>query len=334
MKNKFRYYLASQILVISFLLVLMALIVQSGLSYLFGIYEDSVIVRGYFDISALLGKKQGEFTVYYSDMIRIVSFLLLMIPYVWIMEQTVHRLMERLKEADAQKKRTEGEKELLIIGMAHDLKTPITTIRGYSQALRDDVIQDEMQKKEYLEAINRKAVQLDTLINLLFEYVSLGTAAYEFKLERVDIVEIIKENIGLFYTDFEEKKIHFTFELPESPVYIMADRKQLSRVFENLYGNALKHNHDGDTIHTEVKLGKKLVIYVEDTGDPIPEDIADSLFEPFVTGEHSRKPGSGNGLGLSIASKIMELHNGRLFLSQEREGYTKSFVILFENIED
>lgn len=325
MKNKLRYYLVSGILVISFLLIIAIFIVQIGLSSVFSAYEDSVIVTGYLDISGALWKRPGEFILYYSDLIRIVSFLFLLIPYVIIMEQMVRRLMKRLKNA-------ESEKELLIIGMAHDLKTPITTIKGYSQALCDEVIQDEKQKREYLEAINRKAIQLDTLINLLFDYVSLGSAAYALKLERMDIVEVIKENIGLFYTDFEERGIHFTFEVPEDPVYIQGDVKQLNRVFENLYGNALKFNHAGDVVHTEVSLmGKRIAIYVEDTGEPIPEDIADNLFDPFVMGEHSRKSGSGNGLGLCIAAKIMELHHGRLFLSRAREGYTKSFLLLLEN---
>lgn len=330
MKNKMRYYLVSRIVFISFFMVLAVLIIQIGLSYLFAAYAETVIVTGYLDVSGVLWNKPGEFRVYYSDMIRMVSILLLLIPYVAMMEQAVRHLMKRVKEADGDKKKAEADKELLIIGMAHDLKTPITTIKGYSQALCDNVIQDEMQKREYLEAINRKAAQLDTLINLLFDYVSLGTDAYALKLEQVDIVEMIRENIGLFYTDFEERGIHFTFELPEKSVYTMADRNQLNRVFENLYGNALKYNHAGDTVHTEVKSGKELTIYVEDTGEPIPEEITESLFDPFVMGERSRKSGSGNGLGLCIAAKIVELHHGRLMLSREREGYAKSFVIMLE----
>lgn len=330
MKNKMRYYLVSRIVWISFFMVIAILIVQIGLSYLFVSYEETVMTTGYLDVSGVFWKKPGELTIYYSDMIRMMSILLLLIPYVAMMEQVVRHLMQRAKEADGDKKKAEEEKELLIIGMAHDLKTPITTIKGYSQALCDDIIPDEKQKREYLEAINRKAAQLDTLINLLFDYVSLGTDAYALKLEQVDIVEMVRESIGLFYTDFEESGIQFTFELPEEPIYTMADRKQLTRVFENLYGNALKYNRTGDVVHTEVKLGSEVAIYVEDTGEPIPEEIAGSLFEPFVMGERSRKSGSGNGLGLCIAAKIMELHHGRLLLSQEREGYTKSFVILLE----
>lgn len=330
MKNKLRYYLVGRIVLISFFMIFAVIILQIGLSCLFDAYTESAVVTEYIDVSGVLWKKPGEFTVYYSDIVRIAAMLLLLIPYVAMMEQTVRQMMKRVKEADGGKIKAEAEKELLIIGMAHDLKTPITTIKGYSQALRDNVIQAETQKKEYLEAINRKAVQLDTLINLLFDYVSLGTDAYALKLEKLNIVEVVRKNIGLFYTDFEEKGIHFLFELPENPVYIMADEKQINRVFENLYSNALKYNRTGDTVHTEVKADKEIVIYVDDTGEPIPEEITDSLFDPFVMGEHSRKSGSGNGLGLCIASKIMELHHGRLLLSREREGYTKSFELLLE----
>ena len=117
----------------------------------------------------------------------------------------------------------------------HDLKTPITTMKGYSQALIEGVVTEEGQRKEYLLAIHRKSVQLDELVSILFDYAKLMTLQEIPKLEQIDLIELIKENIGLFYTDFEEKKIDFTFKLPEESVYIQGDSKQLERVFSNIY---------------------------------------------------------------------------------------------------
>lgn len=246
------------------------------------------------------------------------------------LKDTFNEMFARLEDTDRKKRELEKQKDLLIVGMAHDLKTPITTIRGYSQALIEDVVTDKIQQEEYLRAINRKSVQLEELIELLFDYARLATAQMKLDYENVDLCELLRENIGLFYTEFEEKKIEFKFNIPEKKVMIQADKKQLSRVFANLYTNALKYNHSGDIVSTTLDLTDGIKIYIEDTGEKIPEEIEKHIFQPFVTGEQSSKAGSGTGLGLSIAAKIVEMYHGSLTLEHNRDGiYTKSFVIRF-----
>lgn len=127
---------------------------------------------------------------------------------------------------------------------------------------------------------------------------------------------MIRENLALYYTEFEEKEIDLKFELPQQTIMIQADKKQLDRVFANFYSNALKYNHAGDVVFTTIELSDGIKIKIEDTGDPIPEHIRQNIFEPFT-----RETGSGTGMGLSIAHKIIELHGGTL----ELEG--KCFVI-------
>ena len=337
---------------------------QIGLSAIFSNFDHTSFIGSFIDISAILWGKNGELTIYYTDIVRIGCFLVVMIPYACCILNMIdvqvvrplrdivseiqkidgnkldyrleiptayeftevkiafHRVMERLEIADKQK-------NMLITGMAHDLKTPVTTIRGYSQALTEGVIVEESKKREYLLAIHRKSIKLDELISILFDYSQLMTVQKIPTMEYIDLIELIKENIGLFYTDFEEKNINFVFNLPDKKVSIKGDLKELNRVFSNIYTNALKHNKAGDTVYTEIEEKDDIIVYIRDTGDRIPENMAEHIFEPFVMGDTSRKTG-GSGLGLSIASKIMELHHGSLTLEQKEESpYTKSFVICF-----
>lgn len=372
MKNKIQYHFLKRLIGYSVLLLVAEIVMQIILSYLFGIYEHALLVTGFIDMSAYIGRENGQLIIHYSDVVRIISFIILLVPYVIALGQMINKLialplvkiteamtqmdgqqlsnrlevpasyellemenafnalLERLEQAAYEKTKLEDEKDLLITGMAHDLKTPITTIRGYTQALQEGLVQGEQQKEEYLVAIHQKAMQLDELINLLFDYVRLGTAQYRLQFEKVNLGELIKQNIGRFYTEFEERGIILSFDLPEEATWFQADGKQLSRVFANLLSNALKHNHEGDTVHIQMKLEDGINIIVEDTGDRIPEQIVEHLFNPFVMGDYSRKTGQGNGLGLCIAEKIINLHHGKLYLHTEKESrYTKSFIIKF-----
>lgn len=361
-------------MVFTCLLIIFTLAIQIVLSFIFNALESSGFTKGFIDLSMFFCNIPGELTIYYTDIIRIMSFVVLLIPYMFalmkVIEKTIvnplkeitkgidkvdynklskrldiptkyeftelkntfNQLLDRLEKSNKAQIEAEEQKKLLITGMAHDLKTPITTIRGYSQALNEGVLKDDQQKKEYLIAINRKSIQLDCLISILFDYAKLSTTTKgKLEFESLDLVELIRENIALFYTEFEENQIRFEFDIPDNKVIIQGDRKQLNRVFANIYTNALKHNQPGDVVKTTLDLMDGITICVEDTGDEIPEHIAKHIFQPFVTGDNSRKAGSGSGLGLSIALKIIELHHGTMFLEQRKHcKFTKKFVIKLE----
>ena len=334
------------------------LALQIILSYIFEGMSQYEFTKKYVDLSWMLRKHSGELTIYYTDIVRVSSMVILFIPYVFFNMKIVNHLVvkplkgmeKELKKLDYRKlderisvrteceftelkdefnnlferlESSEKQKNLLITSMAHDLKTPITTIRGYSQALIDGIVVDDKQRKEYLNAIHRKSIQLDELITVLFDYSKFLTTQIELNLTEIDLCELIRENLALYYTEFEEKGVNVCFNLPELPVFFQADSRQLSRVFANIYSNALKYNHAGDRVSTTLELSDGIRIIVEDTGDPIPEEVRQHIFEPFVTGDFVRKSGSGTGLGLSIAHKIVELHGGTL----ELKG--KSFIISF-----
>lgn len=266
------------------------------------------------------------------SLIIIVSLILTVAPYVigiFIYSKTVVTEFKSIKEKDDEKTQEHFRKRnLLLSDIAHDLRTPMTTVGGYSKALLDGMINDEDKEKEYLEAIYRKSLKMNELIELLFEYVKMDSEGFSLDMEALDIVEVVRENIALNYADIEEAGFEIDVELPEEKWNVSADKVQISRVITNLLVNVMRHNPKSTKIL--VKMNRKLDevrILIADTGNPIPEEFVDSLFDPFSKGDKSRSNSQGSGLGLSIAKKIVNMHDGDIILQTDIPEYTKGFEI-------
>lgn len=261
-----------------------------------------------------------------------ITLVLFVVPIVgsavWfsrIIAEEVQRVDEQEEEL---RKKYEQARNLMLSDIAHDLRTPITTIGGYAKALNDGMVASEEKKREYLEAIENKAERMGDLITLLFDYVRLDSESYSLRQEKADITELLRENAALLYADIEEKSMEFEIDIPETPCIVELDRLQFSRVVTNLINNALKHNEAGTTITLEMQEDKERIqVVVKDTGTMIAPHIAEHIFEPFVVADASRVSKGGSGLGLSIAKKIVEMHGWTIELVQDYEGHTKSFII-------
>lgn len=245
------------------------------------------------------------------------------------MRDAFNIMAENIEEDERRKQEYELNRNMLFADIAHDLKTPITTISGYAKALSDGMVTNEDKRQEYVSSIYEKSLKVDELITLLFEYTKLNSAEFELKKERLDIAELLRENAARIYLDFENKGINLEVEIPEDIIYAEADKMQISRVITNLLNNALKHNKSGTIVLAGLYLEKDIIkIKIADDGELINPNIAEHIFEPFVVGDESRSSQGGSGLGLSIASKIVSMHGGALVLEQyEASKYTKAFVI-------
>ena len=267
-----------------------------------------------------------------STAIFVVGIVIMVIPIVVASLMFSKALMDEVHRMDQEKeemrKGYEKKRNLMLSDIAHDLRTPITTIAGYSKALNDDMVVSEEKKKEYLQAIENKSARMSDLINLLFDYVRLDSEHYGLRKEEIDLPELLRTIAASIYSDIEEKGMEFEISIPEEVHMVTLDRVQFSRVIVNLINNAIKHNEAGTTIALEMKKEKGCVqIRVSDNGSLIPAFLADHIFEPFAMGDASRNSQSGSGLGLSIAKKIVEMHGWTLELKQYYEEYRKSFVI-------
>ena len=232
----------------------------------------------------------------------------------------------------------ERRRNLMLSDIAHDLRTPITTVNGYSKALSDGMVSDD-RKQEYLNAIQAKSERMNDLINLLFDYVRVDSEGFTLNKCKLDICEIVRESAALMYQDIEDAGMTLDVDIPENPVYVEADKIQFERVVTNLITNAIRHNKPGTEIGVYMELDESIKIMIADSGDMIPEDKAESIFNPFVMGDESRKSNGGTGLGLSIAKKVVELHGFTIRLVQKPyiarydllKRFNKSFIIKIPN---
>ena len=265
----------------------------------------------------------------------LVAVVIMMFPYVIAAITYAKLVVEEVRaieaRRDAQKQEFDRKRNLMLSDIAHDLRTPITTIYGYSKAIMDGMVTDGKQQ-EYLMAIYNKSARMSDLTNLLFEYVKLDSEGFSLEKEDLDLSELLRENAALLFSDIEEAGMELSVDIPEKEERIVADRMQLSRCVTNLLVNAMRHNPPGTKI--ELALRKQAGIWlviVADTGEEIPEKIKDHLFDPFSKGDNSRKSGKGSGLGLSIVDKVVQMHGWQLKLEQPYGKYQKAFVITISN---
>lgn len=280
---------------------------------------------------------QRNFFIVGMIALTVLILLTLLLPYVFaavVFGQMVSVQIQRIEEQERQQKAEyDRRRNLLLSDVAHDLKTPMTTVAGYAKALAQQEGEGITKEKqmEYLEAIYNKSMQMSGLLNFLFEYVKLDSEGFALNKTNVDLFELLRECVAGMYMDFEENGMEIIALIPEGECYRQVDEVQFQRVLNNLLSNALRHNPPGTKVWVMAQAeDEELIIRVCDNGEVIPQETARYIFEPFVLGDESRGSKCGSGLGLSIAHKAVAMHGGDLVLEQgEWEEYTKAFVIRF-----
>lgn len=232
------------------------------------------------------------------------------------------------KALKTESERRVREQNLIYAAMAHDLKTPMTSVQGFAKALSDGKIRPDEQR-EIFEIIYRKSNSMNDMVNTLFDYAKFGLEDYKPDYAELDICSLVREIVAENYCDFEEHGIELDIDIPDEGIKINADKTELKRAVSNLIVNIYKHNPGGIKAKVSVcKENDKAEIRIADSGNALPEDM--DIFEPFVTENTARTLGHGTGLGLSIAKRIIERYGGELSVSTTDDEYTKMFVIGIE----
>lgn len=243
------------------------------------------------------------------------------------MKDAFNTMTERLEKAEKEKEKYQQEKAILFANIAHDLKTPMTTITGYAKALERELVEEKKQK-EYFTAISTKAQQINQLIEKLSSYTKLENTEYQFQFAFANVSEILRLCCADYFSQFEEKNFIFETNIPTEEIYSIVDRVELSRAIYNLLSNAIVHNTEGTTVEVSLKIiNQQIEIAVKDNGERIPKEMSEHLFDPFFCGDVSRVSKNGSGLGLSIVKKIVQRHGGDVYLREEKTPYTKAFII-------
>lgn len=236
----------------------------------------------------------------------------------------------RLESAQKEKARLEEVRNRMFIDISHDLKTPMTVIAGYSKALAEDMVSDEDKKRRYIETIYNKSLYVSAMIEDLFEIARLDSTKTAIDAKEADMAEFIRSMAAEHYYQIEDKGLKLELQIPEEEVIFRFDRKEMSRAVSNILGNAIRHNKPGTTIFAGMTCSSgQITVTIADNGAGIPEDLRDTIFDPFVKGDASRSS-DGTGLGLAIARKIVERHGGTLELECDKNGDCRtSFVMKF-----
>lgn len=244
-------------------------------------------------------------------------------------KESFNNTVDKLEKSEIERRIAEDSKKRIIRDISHDLKTPITSILGYSKAISQGVVTNEDEKKIYLDYIYNKAKRINYLVDELFVFSKLDSPGYKLNLEKHDISEFVRELVALYYIDIEENEFLLDVNIPEESIYSIIDTKALERALGNIIINAIKYNEVGTTITVDLKKSDKYIdIIIADNGCGISDDVIENIFDEFVRADKARKTDGGSGLGLAITKKIIKLHNGKLKLYSEKDIGTKFSIRL------
>lgn len=210
----------------------------------------------------------------------------------------------------------------LIACVAHDLRTPITSVKGYLDLALDTKHYDLEQRQKYVRIAQNKANRLEYLIHDLFNYTKLTSGEITLHRSKIDLVQLVEQMMEEFYPLFQEEELECTTKYNISYLEMNMDGELIARAVQNLLSNAIKYGKYGKHVYVELEcLEQEVQIRVTNYGLVIPEESIKHLFDKFYRVERSRNVKTGGtGLGLNIAQEIVHLHGGRIQVTSGASG--------------
>ena len=238
------------------------------------------------------------------------------------MASYLNQMQENIKEIMERERVAEHTKNDLISSVAHDLRTPLTSIIGYLGWVKEQPDLDEETRRKYLDIAYRKARHLEQLTNELFGFVKLEHREMTLHVNSLDIRQLLEQLLDECYPSFEKYGLQTEFQCREDRLMMEGDGNLLARLFENLLNNAVKYGKDGKLIRVELeKRADSAVVKVINYGYVIPEQEIGKLFQKFYRVEQSRSQDTGGtGLGLAIVEQIVQLHHGTISVRSDLQG--------------
>ena len=250
--------------------------------------------------------------------------------------ENISRMEKDIRDLIEKERNSEQSKTDLITNVAHDLRTPLTSIIGYLELLRkNNSISPEMRQK-YLDIAYNKSERLQKLIEELFGFTKLSYGKVNLNINEVDIVKLLAQLLEESYPNFAKNGLSYDYVSNTGSQIIEADGDLLARLFDNLINNAIKYGKEGKRVKVNLRADKEIVtIKIVNYGYVIPEKELPLIFDRFYRTDHSRTtqngPG-GTGLGLAIVKNITDMHHGAVSVSSDLSGtvFTVKLKIHFE----
>lgn len=240
---------------------------------------------------------------------------------------SINALVDSTVQSMNEERKIENSKDELITNVSHDIRTPLTSIIGYLGLIEDHQFKEHKQVLQYAHIAFEKARQMQSLVEDLFEYTKVRQTTTPLTITKLDMGQMLEQVAASFELEAKKKQMQISVTYRPDPLMMTADAEKLSRVFNNLIGNALKYGAGGHHIYlSAIAHGQEVIIKVANDGKPIPKSALNQLFERFYRVEESRsKATGGTGLGLAIAQSIVALHGGEIYATSEQK--LTSFII-------
>ncbi len=256
------------------------------------------------------------------------------------LSRSFEEMREQLKHSSEEKLISEKENKELIRNISHDLKTPITAIKGYAEGILDGVADTPEKRDRYLKTIYNKANEMTTLINELTLYSQIDANRIPYNFTKINVADYFNDCVEEIGMDLETKNIGLAyFNYVDEDTQIVADAEQLTRVVHNIISNSVKYlDKPKGFINVRIKdVGDYVQVEIEDNGKGIHAKDLPYIFDRFYRTDESRNSATGgSGIGLSIVHKIIEDHGGKIWATSKLETGTTMYFVLrkYEEVLD
>jgi signal transduction histidine kinase len=252
------------------------------------------------------------------------------------LSQSLEGVRQRLKAAAVAEAAAQEERGLLMANLSHDMRTPITAIKGYVEGIRDGIANTPEKQAHYLDIVTSKTVVLEKLVRNMSDFSEYELGRMQYHFEYVDLAPFLADLGEEYQMEVQSAGMTFTWDIPPGPFVVTADRNKIKRVLDNLLSNAIKYGKPGGAIDlTAEEYEKGLVIQLTDNGKGISTEALRHVFDSFFREDTARSSAvPGSGLGLAICRSIVESHHGKIWLTSEEGAGTRAFVYLPLREED
>lgn len=246
-----------------------------------------------------------------------------------LLASNVNLMSEELRKQIEIERNTEKIKNELITNVSHDLKTPLTSIKGYLEIIKSKKGYNQVQLEQYIDIVYNKSQKLENLINNLFEYTKLTNNAVSMEYQDIDLNQLLSQLIEEFVPICESNNVTITKEFIKEKIFLNLDPNKTVRVFENLLSNAIRYSIKPSAIKVDLEKNENfIVISIKNRCETIDAEDLGKIFERFYRIDKSRASATGgSGLGLAIAKNLVEMQGG--IIEVANEGNYITFIVKF-----
>lgn len=246
------------------------------------------------------------------------------------LEYELKQLNKLIETSQKDTVQSEMLKTELLTNVSHDLRTPLTSIITYGDLLKQESLTNE-NRKEYIEIINKKAQRMKHLIDDLFEVTKMNNGEIILEKSDVNLTQLLQQSVSEYSEEFEDHHLKFIFNKPEEAINLSLDGERMWRVFDNIFGNAIKYSMPETRVYLKLEKQDEMAkIELKNISQHELNEEADQLMEKFKRGDSSRHT-EGSGLGLAIINSIVSLHDGNIDIQVDGDLFKLTIYLPLKN---